>query len=182
VIEELLGMALYTELGMAILLIGALLIVNGLWLLDKGNDRDTAMLNLFVGVLAFLMAFWWAFGGDASSGDAFSATGTFLFAFTYLWVGVNAYQGRDDQRSLGWYCILVTAFTLPTGYLSIQSGDLGLGILWWTWGSLWATFWVLLGLERTEYTSPIAWFTMAVGAITAVAGYSMAIGVWPWLP
>lgn len=171
-------MALYAELGMAMLLIGAVLIVNGLWLLDKGSDRDTAVLNVFVGVLAFILAMWWAFSD--SSGTPFNAAGTLLFAFTYLWVGVNAYQRLDDQRSLGWYCIFVTAFTVPTGVMSLQAGDPGLAVLWWIWGSLWAAFWILLALQRTEYTIPIAWYTIVVGAGTAAAGYLMAINLWPW--
>jgi len=172
-------MSLYAELGMALLLIGAVLVVNGMWLLGRGADRDVAMLNLFVGVVAFVLAMWWAFG---DSGSPFNAAGTLLFAFTYLWVGVNAYQQRDDQRSLGWYCILVTAFTLPTGLLSLQTGDIGLAILWWAWGSLWAAFWILLAVERTDYTVPVAWYTIFIGIITAVAGYLMAIELWLWTP
>lgn len=175
-------MALYNVLGMGLLFVGAVLLVNGIWLLGRADDRDTAVLNLFVGALTFLIAMWWAFGGDASEGTAFHAAGTLLFAFTYLWVAWNAYEGREDQRSLGWYCLFVTAVTLPTGWLTLQDGDLGLAGLWWIWGVLWAAFWVLLGVERDEYTGPIAWYTIAVGAVTGVAGYLMAAGFWPWVP
>lgn len=173
-------MTLYAELGMAMLPIGVVLIVNGLWLLGKGEDRDAAVLNIFVGGLAFILAMWWAF--SHSSGTPFDAAGTLLFAFTYLWVGVNAYQQLDDQRLLGWYCVLVAAFTIPTGIISLEAGDPGLAALWWIWGSLWIAFWILLALQRTEYTIPIAWYTVVVGAITAAAGYLMAIDLWPWLP
>lgn len=175
-------MPLYDVLGMGLLFVGAVLIVNGLWLLGKGSDRDTSILNFFVGALTFLIAMWWAFGGEASEGTAFNAAGTLLFAFTYLWVGSNAYLGQEDQRSLGWYCIFVTVITIPTGWLVFLTGDLGLAALWWIWGVLWATFWILLALERTEYTSPIAWYTVVVGIVTGAAGYLMAAGFWPWLP
>lgn len=173
-------MALYEILGMGLLYVGAVLIVNALWLLGKASDRDTAVLNFFTGALTFLIALWWAFGGQASEGNPFNAAGTLLFSFTYLWVGWNAYVGREDQRSLGWYCFFVTAVTIPTGWLVLQTGDVGLAALWWIWGILWATFGVLLGLERAEFTRPIAWYTMLVGAVTGIAGYLMGAGFWPW--
>lgn len=172
-------MSLYTILGMGLLFVGAVLIVNGLWLLGKGNDRDTAILNFFTGALTFIIAMWWAFGGNAE-GTAFNAAGTLLFSFTYLWVGANAYQGLEDQRSLGWYCIFVTVVALPTGLIVWRLGDVGLAMLWWIWAALWATFWVLLALEWTEYTRPIAWYTIIVGILTGASGYLMAAGFWPW--
>lgn len=173
-------MPLYEILGMGLLYVGAVLIVNGIWLLGKGEDRDVAVLNFFTGGITFLIALWWAFGGDFSEGSPFNAAGTLLFSFTYLWVGWNAYHGQEDQRSLGWYCIFVAAVTLPTGWLVLQTGDVGLAALWWIWGVLWTAFWALLGLQRTEWTTPIAWYTTAVGVVTGAAGYVMAAGFWPW--
>lgn len=172
-------MTLYEVLGMGLLFVGAVLVVNGIWLLGRASAQDTAILNFFVGGLTLLVALWWAFG-EGAEGNPFNAAGTLLFAFTYLWVGANAYGGVDDQRALGWYCILVTLVTIPTGYLVWQIGDIGLAILWWIWGILWATFWILLGLERDEYTVPIAWYSAAVGIVTGVSGYIMAAGMWPW--
>ncbi|WP_254544069.1 AmiS/UreI family transporter [Halomarina pelagica] len=175
-------MSLYTELGMGLVFVGAVLVVNGLWLLGRGSDRDTAVLNFLVGGLTLFIALWWAFGGEASPGTAFNAAATLLFSFTYLWVGVNAYRRADDQRSLGWYCILVTVVAVPTGYLVWVGGDVGLALLWWIWAILWATFWLLLALRRTDYTAPVAWYTIAVGIVTGAAGYLMAAGFWPWAP
>jgi len=86
-------MSLYTVTGMGLLFVGAVLIVNGLWLLGKAEDTDTAVLNFLTGGLTTLIAIWWAFSG-ASEGTAFNAAGELLFAFTYLWVGHNAYKGR----------------------------------------------------------------------------------------
>jgi hypothetical protein len=47
---------------------------------------------------------------------------------------------------------------------------------------LWAGFWLLLALERAEYTGGVAWYAIAVGVLTGVAGYVMAAGLWPWAP
>lgn len=176
-------MTLYTVLGMGLLFVGAVLVVNGIWLLGRAEDKDTAVLNFFVGGLTLLVALWWAFGGEfGSEGTAFNAAGTLLFSFTYLWVGVNAYRGAEDQRSFGWYCLLVTLITIPTGYLVLELGDVGLAALWWIWGVLWAGFWALLALQRSEFTTGVAWYTVAVGIVTGVAGYLMAAGFWPWAP
>lgn len=173
-------MSLYSILGMGLLFVGGVLIVNGLWLHGRGADDDVAILNFLVGLITFLIVLWWGFGGKASQGTPFNAAGTMLFSFTYLWLGINAYRGIDDQRGFGWYCAFVAAVTVPTGYLVLQAGDIGLALLWWVWGVLWTTFFVLLGIERTEYTKPIGSFTTIVGGVTAVAGYLMAAGFWPW--
>lgn len=177
-------MTLYTELGMGLIYVGFVLVINGLWLLGYGEGRDVAIMNFFTGGVTFLIAMWWAFGGiggQASEGTAFNAAGTLLFSFTYIWVGINAHRGLEDQRALGWYCILVTVVAIPTGWLVWQIGDIGLALLWWVWAILWATFWVLLGLERSKYTKPIAWFTILVGLVSGAAGYLMGAGLWPWV-
>lgn len=173
-------MALYEILGMGLLFVGGVLLVNGLWLHGRGADEDVAVFNLLTGVITFLIVLWWGFGGEISEGTPFNAAGTLLFSITYLWLGVNAYRGMEDQRSFGWYCAFVAIVATPTGYLVLLTGDIGLAVLWWVWAVLWATFFVLLALERTEYTGSIATFTGAVGVITAIAGYLMAAGFWPW--
>lgn len=173
-------MPLIEILGMGLVYVGAVLIVNGIWLLGYGESRDVAFINFFVGMLTLLIAIWWAFFPEASEGNPFNAAGTLLFSLTYLWVGANAWRGLDDQRGLGWYCLFVAALALPTGFLVFSAGDLGLAVLWWIWAVLWFAFWVLLGIERTEYNDIIGWFTLAVGIVSGAAGYVMAMGAWPW--
>lgn len=173
-------MALYDVLGMGLLFVGGVLIVNGIWLLGHGDGPDVAIFNLLTGLITFAIVLWWGFGGKASAGTPFQAAGTMLFSFTYLWLGVNAYRGIDDQRSFGWYCAFVAVVAVPTGLLVLQTGDVGLAVLWWIWAVLWATFFILLGLERTEYTGSIGGFTTIVGIVTGAAGYLMAAGFWPW--
>lgn len=173
-------MSLYSVLGMGLLFVGGVLFVNGLWLLDYGADRDVAIFNFLTGAITFLIVLWWAFGGDASEGTAFNAAGTLLFSMTYLWIGSNAIRGIEDQRSFGWYCFFVALTALPTGYLVFLTGDVGLAGLWWLWAVLWAAFFVLLGLERDDFTAPVGWFTAVTGVATGVGGYLMAAGFWPW--
>jgi hypothetical protein len=173
-------MPLYEILGMGLLFVGGVLFVNGMWLLGYGANRDVAIFNFLTGIITFLIVLWWAFGGNASDGTPFNAAGTMLFSFTYLWIGANAIRGVEDQRSFGWYCFFVALTAAPTGYLVLLTGDIGLTALWWVWAVLWAAFFILLGLQRDDLTVPVGWFTAATGVATAVAGYLMAAGFWPW--
>jgi hypothetical protein len=173
-------MTLYGVLGMGLLFVGGVLFVNGMWLLGYGANRDVAIFNFLVGLITFLIVLWWAFGGDASEGTAFNAAGTMLFSFTYLWIGANAIRGVEDQRSFGWYCGFVAVTALPTAYLVFLTGDVGLTGLWLLWAVLWAAFFVLLALQRDELTNPVGSFTAITGAVTAIGGYLMAAGFWPW--
>ena len=172
-------MSVITTLGMGLLFVGGVLFVNGLWLRGQGSDADVAVLNFLTGLITFSIVLWWAYGGDASGGTAFNAAGTALFSFTYLWVAANAYRGVSDQRSFGWYCFFVAVVALPTGFLVLRGGDLGLAGLWWLWAALWAAFFILLGLERDDLAGPVGSFTALVGGVTALAGYLMAAGFWP---
>lgn len=165
---------------MGLLFVGGVLLVNGLWLLGRGSDRDVAVLNVLTGLITFLIVLWWGFGGDASAGTPFNAAGTMLFSFTYLWIGTNAVRDVDDRQSFGWYCLFVAIVALPTGYLVWHNGDPALGILWWIWAALWAVFFALHGLERDTYTAEIGRFTVLVGIVTAIAGYLMVSGYWLW--
>ena len=171
-------MPVIEELGIGLYYVGAVLIVNGLWLLGYGADRDVAILNLLTGVITFLIAAYWAFV-PGSDGTPFNAAGTLLFSFTYLWVFANAFRGQEDQRAFGWYCLFVAAIAVPTGFLVLQAGDLGLAALWWIWAVLWFSFWLLLGVERTEYNDLVGWYTLFTGIVSGAAGLFMAAGFWP---
>lgn len=166
-------------LGFGLLFVGGVLFVNGTWLRGMGSDSDVAIFNFLTGAITFLIVLWWAFGGSASDGTTFNAAGTLLFSFTYLWIGANAIRGIEDQRSFGWYCAFVAVTAIPTGYLVLLSGDIGLACLWWLWAILWAAFFVMLGLRRDSLTEPVGTFTIFVGIITAISGYVMVTGYWP---
>ncbi|ERG97785.1 MAG: AmiS/UreI family transporter [Haloquadratum sp. J07HQX50] len=172
-------MSVVATLGMGLLFVGGVLFVNGLWLRGHGSNQDVAIFNLLTGSITFLIVLWWAFGGSATNGTVFNAAGTLLFSFTYLWLAANAYRGIEDQRSFGYYCLFVATVAVPTGYLVLRGGDIGLAGLWWLWAALWAVFFVNLGLEREGITEAVGGFTSVVGVVTGTAGYIMVTGFWP---
>ena len=55
-------------LGLVLFYVGAVLILNGLWMLERISDREIWVINLFVGVLSLLAALRQAFGADAVLG------------------------------------------------------------------------------------------------------------------
>lgn len=54
---------------MGLSFVGAVLIVNGIWLLGKAGNRDTAVFNLSVRAFMLSIALWWAFAERITFGD-----------------------------------------------------------------------------------------------------------------
>lgn len=168
-----------------LLYVGAVLVINGLWLLGQTYDwnalkisfKEIAVMNTFTGGLGFIVALVAiARGGLAAETDIGSvALGGYilLFAFTYLWVAINQVTGADG-RGLGWYSLFVAITAVPTGFLLLQAsgGDpwlVWLGLNWLAWSVLWLLFFLLLALQWK-----VARLTGAVAAIEGV--------VTGWLP
>ena len=171
-----------------LLYVGGVLFLNGIWLIGQTPEtkessslrianKEIAVINVFTGVLGFLVAIYAIFLGGARpqvevESVAFGGY-VLLFAFTYLWVAINQYIGADG-RALGWYSLFVAITALPTGavLLSEAAGHpwtIWLGLNWLAWSVLWLLFFLLLALQW-----PIARLT---GYVAALEGILTA-----WLP
>ena len=84
-------------LGLALFYVGAVLILNGLWMLGRIGDREIPVINLFAGGLSLLVALKLAFGEGADLASVKAAALSLLFSFTYLWVAINRYSGADGR-------------------------------------------------------------------------------------
>ncbi|GAC1620616.1 MAG: AmiS/UreI family transporter [Vulcanimicrobiaceae bacterium] len=159
-------------LGLALFYVGAVLCLNGLWLLRRIGDKEIAVIDVFVGGLTLLVSLFLAFGPGADLTSIKGAALTLLFTFTYLWVAVNRYNGADG-RGLGWFCLFVAVTAVPVTIQTLQSATTTwthwLGLCWGAWGILWLAYFMLLVMQR-----PIAKF---VGALTIVEGVFTG-----WLP
>lgn len=166
-------------LGLALLYVGAVLFVNGLWLLGKAEDREVALINLFTGLLTFSIALYTAFARPLGAPASFLAAGQMLlFSFTYLWVGLNNLFKLGDGRALGWYCLFVAISTLPSSFATFEAGDGRIGTMWLAWGALWFIFFLLHGLKR-PITRLAGWVTLAEAILTAwIPGYLILLGRW----
>jgi hypothetical protein len=159
-------------LGLALFYVGAVLCLNGLWLLGKIGDNEIAVIDIFVGTLTLLIALFGAFGPGADLGSVKGAALTLLFSFTYFWVALNRYNNADG-RGLGWFCLFVAITAIPVTMQTLQGAnttwDVWFGLSWGAWGILWFMFFLLLVLKK-----PIGKLT---GAVTVLQGIFTG-----WLP
>lgn len=159
-------------LGFALLYVGAVLFLNGLWLLGKIEDREIVVINVVSGVVTLCTSFAWAFGPNADAASIQGAALTILFSTTYFWVAYNRVV-KVDGRGLGWFSLFVAITTVPVALDKLSaaqtSTDLWLASSWVVWGVLWFLYFLLLALQR-----PILRLTAIV---TLLAGI-----VTGWLP
>jgi hypothetical protein len=159
------------------LYVGFVLCINALWLLGKLEDKHVIPMNLFTGVLIFAGVMRTVLWEGSQILPYFYAMQSLLFAFTYLWVAINAIWGLDG-KGLGWYCLLVACVALPTAFTVFP--DKGLFVLWVMWAILWFMFFLLLGLGKNIVKITGMW-TMVNAVATGAAGYLILIRAWPWL-
>jgi hypothetical protein len=160
-------------LGVVLLYVGAVLIINGIWLVGQARTaagggaaaaaeahptflqgREVAVINVFTGLVGLLAAVILAAQGN-QDGDLASIRAAgyiMLFAFTYLWVAANNFLNAGG-RAFGWYCLFVAVTAVVAGIQVFSNANgndasIYLGIDWFAWAVLWFLFFVLLALDR----------------------------------
>jgi putative amide transporter protein len=151
--------------GLALFYVGAVLCLNGLWVLGRIGDKAIAVIDIFVGGITLLVALNLAFGPGADLASVRGCAFLLLFTFTYFWVALNRYNGADG-RGLGWFCLFVAITCAPVALQTLQGAtttlEYWLGLCWVAWGILWFLFFVLLVMQK-----PIAKY---VGALAVIEG------------
>ena len=99
--------------GLALFYVGAVLCLNGLWVLGRVGDKEIAVIDIFVGGITLLVALNLAFGPGADLASVKGCAFLLLFTFTYFWVALNRYNGADG-RGLGWFCLFVAITCAPS--------------------------------------------------------------------
>ncbi|MEP9374832.1 AmiS/UreI family transporter [Mesorhizobium sp. KR1-2] len=173
-------------LGLALFWVGAVLFLNGIWLMGKIGDREIAVIDVFVGGLTLIVALYFAFGPGANAASIKAAALTLLFSFTYFWVAWNRWNGADG-RGLGWFCLFVAITTVPvfldTFAHAKSTWDIWFGISWLSWGVLWFLFFLILALGRTQLTRSTGFLCMLQGIYTGwIPGYLLLSGLMPGGP
>ena len=166
-------------LGLALFYVGAVLILNGLWMLGRIGDREIPVINLFAGGLSLLIALKLAFGEGADQASVKAAALTLLFSFTYLWVAINRYSGADG-RGLGWFSLFVAITAVPVAAdalrLASSPADWWLALSWAAWSILWLMFFLLLALGK-PLARPTACMAIGQGVVTGwLPGYLLLTG------
>ncbi len=165
--------------SVGLLYVGAILFLNGLMLLGLVEARAAAPLNFFVGGLQVITPTYLIFtsGGDANT--ILSASGLYLFGFTYLYVGFNLLVGLDGT-GLGWFSAFVAGCAIVYAGLNFgRFDDPAFGVIWLYWAVLWGLFFVVLGLKREEFTRFTGAVAVDAGIFSgAVPAFMLLTGVW----
>lgn len=166
--------------AVGLLYVGAVLIINGLMLLDLVPGRSAAAMNLFVGGMqvVFPTIILVQSGGDPAV--VLGASGLFLFGFTYLYVAWNQLTGASGE-GLGWFSLFVACCAVVYGVLQFTTaGDPLFGVIWFSWAALWLLFFLLLGLGKEGLGRRTGWFTLFLGVFTgAVPAFLLLTGSYP---
>lgn len=167
-------------LGLALLFVGAVLFLNGLWLIGRIGDREIAVINIFVGGITLLVALYSAFGPGADAASIKGAALTLLFTFTYFWVAYNRFNDVDG-RGLGWFSLFVAITVTPVAFDTLASAqstwDVWFGLCWAAWAVLWFMYFLLLaqGKPILKATGHMTWIQ---GVLTGwLPGYLLLDGV-----
>ena len=167
-------------LGLSLFYVGAVLILNGLWMLGRIGEREIAVINLFTGGLTLLVSLKLALGEGADAESIKAAALSLLFSLTYLWFAFNRLSAADG-RGLGWFSLFVAITAVPIAADTLRAAastwDWWLGLSWAAWAVLWLMFFLLLALQR-----PIAPLTATLaigqGVLTGwLPGYLLLTGV-----
>ncbi len=166
-------------LGLSLFYVGAVLILNGLWMLGRVGDREISVINLFAGGLTLLVSLKLAFGEGADAASVKAAALSLLFSFTYLWVAFNRFSGADG-RGLGWFSLFVAITAVPVAIdtlrIATSTWDVWFGVSWVAWSALWLLFFLLLALQKplTRLTACVA---IGQGVLTGwLPGYLLLTG------
>ncbi|MEM9498410.1 MAG: AmiS/UreI family transporter [Pseudomonadota bacterium] len=167
-----------------LLFIGSVYLINGMTLLGRIDAKSAAPLNLFIGAALVLVTIHLALGmgvfsPDAPSVEIIGAVGAPLFAFTFLYVGINNYTGHDGA-GLGWYCgwsAMVSAGLSIAFFTLFQ--DTASGLLWAVWAVVFTSFFLTMIVGLEHLTAATGRFVVLAGFTTCVIpSVMMMLGLW----
>lgn len=155
-------------LGLSLLYVGAVLTLNGLWLLGQIEDREIAVINVASGFITLCVALYSAFGPTADAVSTRAAALTLLFTITYFWVAHNRFAAVDG-RGLGWFSLFVAVTVVPVAVGTFKTAATGLDIwMGWNWAA-WAVLWFLYFLllaRKMPIVRLAGVMTLAQGVLT----------------
>ncbi len=108
-------------LPLSLLFVGAVLVLNGLWMFNRIADREIAVINFATAAITATVAALMLFRAN-SVVDVRAVAMTLMFSVTYLWVAVNRLSGADG-RGLGWFSLFVAVSVLPEAVSSLSSAS-----------------------------------------------------------
>lgn len=164
------------SMGFLLFYVGAVLVLNGIWLMGRIQDREIVVINLVSGLVATGFVIQGVFGTGGGADSVRTAALKLMFATTYLWVAYNRFAGVDG-RGLGWFSLFVAITAVPVFLSSIATAsgfsEVWQALNWAVWAVLWFMYFLLLTLGK-PILRPTAWLTLLAGIFTGwLPGYLM---------
>lgn len=134
--------------GLFLFYVGAVLLLNGVWLLGHISNKEIALMNFFAGGVGLFVCISLPTRAELTDLLPFEVTAyILLFSFTYFFVAINQFLGTDG-RGLGWFSFFVAVTALPVTIRLFLNSN---GLLWPTWLAIcwasWAVLWTLFFLQ-----------------------------------
>lgn len=159
-------------IAVALLFVGAVLLVNGLVFLDAVPARAAVPINVLTGTILMVTVLYLVLPADVTTADglfdAVAAAGFTVFGFTYLTVAGNTLLEVTGD-GLGWYCgwaTVIAAFLTVVYFTGID--DARLAWLWLSWSVLFLSFFLSLT------TVAASWITRPTGLLTVMQSVTTA--------
>ncbi|WP_251139275.1 AmiS/UreI family transporter [Exiguobacterium sp. s146] len=151
---------------------GVALFINSLVLFGKVDVKSAGVFSLLTGLLQTFIATWLVV--EASSAEMFGYASIYLFAFTYLYVGVT-FLFNLDGRGVGWFSLFVSISAVFYAVIAFTTGDMMGAVTWLFWSFLWGLFFMGMGLGRqidgltARVAFVLAWLTLIIPALFGLA-------------
>jgi putative amide transporter protein len=167
--------------NVGLLLVGVVLLVNGLVTLGVVPERSAALLNIFVGTAQVVLPTIILVQHGTDTAVVNGTWPSYLFGFTYLYYGLGIFLKLEPQ-GLGWFSSFVAAIAAYEALVSLAS-DPVFAVIWLTWAVMWSLFFLLMALGRSELTRFTGWFLVLLGVPTCtVSALFLLEGAWTSAP
>ncbi|MGE7934007.1 AmiS/UreI family transporter [Viridibacillus arvi] len=164
--------------NVGLLYVGAVLFLNGNMLLGKIDGKSAGIFNLFVGTLQVFTPIYLIVTANGDTNTILSASGLFLFGFTYLYVGIT---NLTNIRNIGigyysiWVAILAIGFA---GINYFHFHDIPFTIIWLMWSFLWTLFYLNMAKGK-DIETYIGWVAIMQSWVTAtIPAFLSLTGIW----
>ncbi len=170
-----------------LLMIGGTLLINGLAVLGYVEGNGAAIFNIFTGVLGTVTPFYLLTqinpAGSAGYDTVLAVAPMWLFALTFLWVGINSLTNHTST-GVGWYCLWVVFAAVGFSLVNFLRFDaFGAGIIWLNWAFLWGLFWLLLARGKSRIAAFTGWVAVIQSVWTvSLQAFLSLVGGWQAVP
>lgn len=122
-------------LAVSLLFVGITLICNGALILQKGDTKSMAVMNIITAVVLVVGNFMQLSVAESMM-DYCNVGAGFLFGFTYAIIACNLLFGFDGKMN-GWFSLMVAIFAIVLGSANIMWASYNYAYLWFAWAILW---------------------------------------------